>query len=64
MEKISNILLNNHAHESVGNQPTNSHNINFRLFAKSVGFKSYNLIKNNKNFNLNLKFLNKDGPIS
>ncbi len=57
------ILLNNHAHESVGNQPTNSHNINFSLFAKSVGFKNYNLIKNQKNFSSKiLNFLNKDGP--
>ena len=42
------ILLNNNVHESVGNQITNSNEINFRLFSKSFKFKNYFQIQNIK----------------
>ena len=43
------ILLNNNVHESVGNQITNSKDINFKLFSKSFKFKNYLKIKSDKN---------------
>ena len=43
-------LLNNFMHESVGGQECLSKKINFKLFAKSTGFKKYIEIYNLKNF--------------
>ena len=57
------ILLNNNSHESVGGQTTNSKNINFKTFSKSVGFKNYYIIDIKKNIkNILLKFLEIKGP--
>ena len=39
------ILMNNKSHESVGGQKTNIEIINLRLFAKSVGYKKYFILK-------------------
>lgn len=49
------ILLNNFSHRSVGGQKTISKQINFCLLAKSLNFKSYFLIRNQKNYHLNIK---------
>jgi len=57
------ILLNNNSHESVGGQSTNSRNIDFEAFSKSVGFQNYFIIDNKKNMkNILLKFLKNKGP--
>ena len=57
------ILLNNSAHESVGGQKTVADRINFSLLSKSLGFKSYVLIKNKNNHEkIMVKFLNSFGP--
>ena len=57
------ILLNNSAHESVGGQKTIADQINFSLLSKSLGFKSYALIKNKNNYEKNIiKFLKSSGP--
>jgi phosphonopyruvate decarboxylase len=57
------ILLNNCAHESVGGQKTVADRIDFSLLSKSLGFKSYALIKNkNNNKKIIVKFLNSFGP--
>ena len=62
-KNIKYILLNNNSHESVGGQPTNSENIDFNSFSKSLGFKSYMQISSVKNLNSNIKnFINKSGP--
>ena len=39
--KIKYILFNNNSHQSVGGQKTNAKNINFRLLAKSLGYKNF-----------------------
>ena len=49
------ILLNNNAHESVGGQSTNSSNIDFQMFSKSVGLKNYMLISSIKSIDRKLK---------
>jgi len=57
------MLLNNSAHESVGGQKTIADQINFFLLSKSLGFKSYALIKNKNNYEKNIiKFLKSSGP--
>jgi phosphonopyruvate decarboxylase len=57
------ILLNNSAHESVGCQKTFADKINFSLLSKSLGFKSYALIKNKKNYEkILIQFLKASGP--
>jgi phosphonopyruvate decarboxylase len=57
------ILLNNCAHESVGGQKTVGDKINFSLLSKSLGFKSYALIKNKNNYQKTItKFLKSSGP--
>ena len=57
------ILLNNSAHESVGGQKTIADKINFSLISKSLGFKSYFLIKNRNNYKKIIeRFLNSAGP--
>ncbi len=62
-KNIKYILLNNNSHESVGGQPTNSVNIDFSIFSKSLGFKSYLKISSEKNLKNNInKFINKSGP--
>jgi phosphonopyruvate decarboxylase len=57
------ILLNNSAHESVGGQKTFADQINFSLLSKSLGFKSYVLIKSKKNYEkILIQFLKSSGP--
>ena len=57
------ILLNNSAHESVGGQKTVADQINFSLLSKSLGFKSYTLIKCKNNYKkIITKFLKSSGP--
>jgi phosphonopyruvate decarboxylase len=43
------ILLNNNSHDSVGGQNTYANNINFEKLSKSLGFKKFYCIKNDKN---------------
>ena len=57
------ILFNNSAHESVGGQKTIADQINFSLLSKSLGFKSYALIKSRINYqNILKKFFQSPGP--
>lgn len=57
------ILLNNAAHESVGGQKTFAEQIDFSLLSKSLGFKSYVLIKSKNDYEKILtKFLKLPGP--
>ena len=57
------ILLNNGAHESVGDQKIDTFKVNFKNVSKSFGYKNYYLAKNNLSFNKNLKyFLKSEGP--
>ena len=52
------ILLNNNTHDSVGGQSTYAKDINFEKLSKSLGFKKFYSIKNNKNLKKNIqKFL-------
>ena len=53
------ILLNNNSHDSVGGQSTYTNNIDFKQFSKSLGFKNFYCIKDDKNLKKNIKkFLN------
>lgn len=57
------ILLNNGAHESVGNQRIDTLKVDFKNISKSFGYKNYYLSKSNLSFNQNLKyFLKSKGP--
>ena len=49
------ILLNNNSHDSVGGQNTYANNIDFEKLSKSLGFKKFYKIKNNKNLKKNIK---------
>tara|TARA_Y100000768_G_scaffold209515_1_gene157831 strand:- start:2030 stop:3124 length:1095 start_codon:yes stop_codon:yes gene_type:complete len=48
------ILLNNNTHDSVGGQNTYANKINFEKLAKSLGFKRYYCIKDQKNLKKNI----------
>jgi phosphonopyruvate decarboxylase len=62
-KNIKYILLNNNTHESVGGQPTNSANIDFKMFSESLGFSSYMKISSLSNLKSDIKkFINKSGP--
>ena len=62
-KNFKHILLNNNMHESVGGQKTNAKNINFSNLSKSLGYKSYDVIKNQKDLRKKIKyFLKKKGP--
>ena len=53
------ILINNNSHDSVGGQNTYINNVNLKNLTKSLGFKKFYSIKNNKNLKKNIKnFLN------
>ena len=55
------ILLNNNAHDSVGGQSTYANNINFEKLSKSLGFKKFYSINNQKNLKKIIKkFLSED----
>ena len=49
------ILLNNNSHDSVGGQSTYANNIDFKQFSKSLGFKNFYCIKDDKNLKKNIK---------
>ena len=49
------ILLNNNSHDSVGGQNTYANDIDFEKLSKSLGFKKFYKIKNNKNLKKNIK---------
>jgi len=49
------ILLNNNSHDSVGGQSTYANDIDFKKFSKSLGFKRYYLIKDEKELQKNIK---------
>ena len=53
------ILLNNNSHDSVGGQSTYANDINLEKLSKSLGFKNFYSIKDEKNLKINIqKFLN------
>ena len=57
------ILLNNGAHESVGDQKIDTFKVNFKNISKGFGYKNYYFAKNNLSFHQNLKyFLKSKGP--
>ena len=61
--RLKHILLNNDSHESVGGQPTTAGKINFKKLVKSLGYKEYFKISENKKLKLTTKkFLNSKGP--
>ena len=63
-KNIKHILLNNNSHESVGGQSTLANGINFKKLVKSVGYKKYFKINDQKNLKVSLKkFLNSKGPV-
>ena len=49
------ILLNNNSHDSVGGQNTYANDIDFEKLSKSLGFKKFYKIKNNKNLKQHIK---------
>ena len=60
---LKHILLNNNTHESVGGQTTTASKIDFKSIVKSLGYKNYFKISNNKEINSILqKFLKSVGP--
>ena len=53
------ILLNNNTHDSVGGQSTYTKNVNLEKLSKSLGFKKFFCIKDQKNLKKNIRnFLN------
>ena len=53
------ILLNNNSHDSVGGQNTYINNVNLKNLSKSLGFKKFYCIKDNKNLKKKIEnFLN------
>ena len=60
---LKHILFNNHAHDSVGGQPTIFKSINTQMLVESVGYKWIGTAKNKKQLNEYLVKLSKtDGP--
>ena len=49
------ILLNNNSHDSVGGQNTYANDINFEKLSKSLGFKKFYSINNDKNLKENIQ---------
>ena len=49
------ILLNNNSHDSVGGQNTYADSVDFKKLSRSLGFKKFYCIKNNKNLKKNIK---------
>ena len=58
------ILLNNNSHDSVGGQNTYSNDIDFKNLSKSLGFKRFYCITNDKNLKENIKIFLKDDSLS
>ena len=61
---VAYILLNNNCHDSVGGQKTYANKINFYQLSKSVGFKKFYLIKDQKNLKKKLKSFLSDGGVN
>ena len=57
------ILLNNNSHDSVGGQSTYANNINFEKLSKSLGFKKFYTIKDDKNLKKNIKSFLKNNKL-
>jgi len=49
------ILLNNNSHDSVGGQNTYANDINLEKLSKSLGFKKFYSLKNDKNLKKNIQ---------
>ena len=47
-------MLNNNSHDSVGGQSTYADDVNFEKLSKSLGFKKFYSIKNEKNLKKNI----------
>ena len=58
------ILLNNNSHDSVGGQNTYANDIDFKNLSKSLGFKRFYCITNDKNLKKNIKIFLKDDSLS
>ena len=58
------ILLNNNSHDSVGGQNTYANDIDFKNLSKSLGFKRFYSITNDKNLKKNIKIFLKDDSLS
>ena len=55
------ILLNNNSHDSVGGQNTHANDVDFEKLSKSLGFKKFYCIKNEKNLKKHIiNFLSKN----
>ena len=62
-KNFKHIIFNNNAHESVGGQRTSADTIDFRKLVKSIGYKRYFLIKDEKgNIKTINNFINLPGP--
>ena len=62
-KNFKHILLNNNCHESVGGQITNAFDINFKQLTKSIGYKNYFKLSEQKNSKKTIKkFLKSKGP--
>ena len=62
-KNFKHILLNNNSHESVGGQITNADKVDFRKLTKSLNYKKYFIVKNNKDLSIKLKkFIKSNGP--
>ena len=49
------VLLNNNSHDSVGGQSTYANNIDFKKLSKSLGFRKFYSIKDDKGLKKNIK---------
>ena len=58
------ILLNNNSHDSVGGQNTHSNDVNFEKLSKSLGFKRFYSINNDKNLDNDIQNFLKDKNLS
>jgi len=58
------ILLNNNAHDSVGGQNTYSNDVNFEKLSKSLGFKKFYSITDDKNLTNNIQKFLRDNNLS
>ena len=62
-KNLKHIILNNNCHESVGGQPTGAEKIDFLGLSKSLGYKNYFCLDNEKKLkNYITKFIKSSGP--
>lgn len=62
--KFKYILLNNNSHDSVGGQSTYANDVNFAKLSKSLGFKKFYSIKDNRNLKKNINDFLSDSDLS